>query len=642
MTTPRRQIRVSALGEDFQPPDDGEVAPEPADAEPSPAEQVREEVEREPDIAPEPSPVEPAPPEQVREETERARRERLATATPEELDPRRAPAVAGVEGAPPVPAVSIEVAPAERPAGSLRRFWRSLTPWTEEAGDTFASHVKGWPGRVADDWRNTFQRRRPPDQATLQAQFEAEQSAPRWLRLLLGNTVTRHRDGTFSPIVVGVVDLPVGPAGVARGGSAARRIVEVVRRTARTLGPDDVRMTPGQFTRFVQARVRDPKLTPEAFKASEAIETVTKRGLNVDWDLLARDVARGEVNNADDVARWISRNARPAPPPPGAGASPAQLAREAARKGTTQTDIEKMVKAFDASVKAKQLSQARLGVLPIFTPYLNPNTGPASTWRPFKPGQLTEAAIRRLNEGWSNIEANEAIRQMTDSNLAEIAAVSSPETIIRGWQNAAPGWRRKLIETVSPAVGEAIQTANAEEVKVAAQESVAASVAVSTVIQTATETTTAAITEAPPARPPRRAPRRPAAPPAGVAAGVPLPPRFAVVKGRKERRRRVGLRPGPVAWRQGFIWITASPPFQTQADVTFSRRKPAGVRIVSGPGSAAKSIRRLGGDPDVALKIDLGIVDIELTAKGRKKPRLRFKADPKQRTRGDITVKRIR
>lgn len=388
----------------------------------------------------------------------------------------------------PMISFSVELEPAARPVTGIKAVWRFLTPWTESADETFLSHMSGWPQRVKDDWVASFRPQEPKSQSALAEQFQAEQDAPLWARLLMGNTIVQRSDGTFSPVVVGVVDLPVGPGVAARTGDAARRVLEIVKRGVKTLGPDDVRMNPAQFDRFIKARVVSPNLAPEVFKAGEVARETVRRNINVNWAKMAEEIARGNVKNADDAAKWAARNARPAPVPAGAGASPAQLAAEAVRKGSTQTDIERIIKAFNDSVKAKQLvaASSRPAILPVINPYIVPDAGAASTWQPFKPGTLTEERIKELVDQWTTLRPAEAVRRMTGSNLTNVAAVAAPASVIQIAQKATPVTREKLLAALSPAAQQAIATNNATSLQNAAANEVMLSNVTATALKNAT------------------------------------------------------------------------------------------------------------------------------------------------------------
>ena len=127
---------------------------------------------------------------------------------------------------------------------------------------------------------------------------------------------------------------------------------------------------------------------------------------------------------------------------------------------------------------------------------------------------------------------------------------------------------------------------------------------------------------APPPRPPRPpAPPRPPRPPAPP----PTIPRLGEMK--DEAGRRLGM--GSITWKQGLWWITVYPPYRA-GNMRYTKNPPAGATMVRGPGSAQKTITKLGINVPEGLLLDMGIMDVRIGKHGR---RIKFKRDVKQRTR---------
>lgn len=97
--------------------------------------------------------------------------------------------------------------------------------------------------------------------------------------------------------------------------------------------------------------------------------------------------------------------------------------------------------------------------------------------------------------------------------------------------------------------------------------------------------------------------------------------------GEMEEKRRLAL--GSFTWRQGAFWITVYPPYGA-GNVMYTKEPPAGAKVVTGPGSAAKTITKLGTRVPEGVRWDMGIQDVIISKHGR---RIRFRRDPKQRTR---------
>jgi hypothetical protein len=100
-----------------------------------------------------------------------------------------------------------------------------------------------------------------------------------------------------------------------------------------------------------------------------------------------------------------------------------------------------------------------------------------------------------------------------------------------------------------------------------------------------------------------------------------------------------------IAWRQGFMWYVVKPPYKTKADVIPMRTPPANAQVVTGQKSAYNTIQALGGNPDIVLRIDMGIMDVIIENPVRnagKGGAIRFKRDVKRKTSGDINLKGVK
>jgi len=100
----------------------------------------------------------------------------------------------------------------------------------------------------------------------------------------------------------------------------------------------------------------------------------------------------------------------------------------------------------------------------------------------------------------------------------------------------------------------------------------------------------------------------------------------------------------PIVLKQGWAYWIIEPPYR-QENVRVSRTPPEGAVVYTGIGSAYKAIQALGGDVDVLLNMDIGIMDVKIdkpSAKPGRKGALRYRLDKYQRTHGDITARGVR
>lgn len=71
------------------------------------------------------------------------------------------------------------------------------------------------------------------------------------------------------------------------------------------------------------------------------------------------------------------------------------------------------------------------------------------------------------------------------------------------------------------------------------------------------------------------------------------------------------------------------PPYRA-GNVRYTKNPPAGATVVRGPGSAQKTLTKLGINVPGGVLLDLGAFDVHISRHGK---RIRFRQDPKGRTR---------
>jgi len=145
--------------------------------------------------------------------------------------------------------------------------------------------------------------------------------------------------------------------------------------------------------------------------------------------------------------------------------------------------------------------------------------------------------------------------------------------------------------------------------------------------------------EPPPRIPPPEVPPRipPRVPPPDIPTRVPPPPVAPPILPRLPGEKGIALtlaqRKGAIGWKQGFIYKAIYPPYG-EGDIINSRERIPGIKYVSGAKSAFLSIARITkGRIPPALARDMGIMDIRISTPEGGRPRIKFKADPKQKTR---------
>jgi len=95
---------------------------------------------------------------------------------------------------------------------------------------------------------------------------------------------------------------------------------------------------------------------------------------------------------------------------------------------------------------------------------------------------------------------------------------------------------------------------------------------------------------------------------------------------------------GSICWRQGKVWWIINYPYMDKSDVEILSYPPPGAKVVKGPKSAYQTIQTLTGVPPRELKLDLGIMDINITGGSE----MGYSRDIEQKTKGHIELKGVR
>ena len=172
---------------------------------------------------------------------------------PKNVTPEQAANNAAVDIAMTEKTAQITSAPAV--ANIVNNVWQAITPWADEKGETFLDAVKGYP----EYWLKSQQ---VPDQSELAKVYEAEQQSPAWYKLIFGQTVIRDGDKYFQ-LVQGESPM-ISPA--MEGLTATKAAFKSIKPLL-TVAPADVGLSDAAYIRFLNARIANPELSVESFKA---------------------------------------------------------------------------------------------------------------------------------------------------------------------------------------------------------------------------------------------------------------------------------------------------------------------------------------------------------------------------------------
>lgn len=508
--------------------------------------------------------------------------------------------------------------------------WRFITPWKEEKGQTAAAYL-----RETTRWAKF-----PPTQAELKTEYEASTAQPAWARLLFPNNVMRMRDGTYVRVLMGVPPM-VTPAG--------KLPAKEVQRIIKTIQIN--------WNKFVPAR--KPKVSAET------------------WARLTKAIERGTVKNADDATNWIKLHGTP----PAPGLSRVQQVRDTeaamdALKGAAAKRFLEQSREI-AAAEAARVREAALQARQMIV-----------FWTAALPGTLTYSkTVQRITE-LKRLTPSQALIQLSRDNATMWAAIAQPKTIAQMLTQVSTELRTKTLTELDIQMKELIEQATLtrqqeqqltelqEQLETAVLTQTATQLAqqlqtkgltqtqTATKVQTQTATETQTLTKAQvaqvtktavaqvvetPTIPPPVTPVTPSPPPRTPAPPKlppPPPPLLLPRKKREEEERRKKLRQYPITWRQGLIWIVIKPPYRTKSDIRIMKRPPKGAEVAEGARSAYKTIQSLGGDAyRLELDVDAGIMDILIRQPRRRagaKGAIRFRKDPHQKTKGDISLAGIR
>lgn len=119
-----------------------------------------------------------------------------------------------------------------------------------------------------------------------------------------------------------------------------------------------------------------------------------------------------------------------------------------------------------------------------------------------------------------------------------------------------------------------------------------------------------------------------------------LPKKKKIKKELKKKPKRY-----PIAWKQGFGFWVIFPPYKRKSDAKFMLKPPRGAKVARGIGSAYRTIQSLGGDANIILTLDMGIMDVKIirpSKKAGRKGTIRFTRDVKRKTKSDISLAGVR
>jgi len=488
-------------------------------------------------------------------------------------------------------------------ADLIKSLWRSLTPWNEEAGQTYLEYMKQYPERVKATFLANIAYQGGAirgDQTVLKQQYKAEQAeakdAPLWARLLFPPTVYYDKGRDTYGIVI------AGEAPMVGGGKTVTKTVERIAKVA------------------VKERVN--------------------------WKAVTDAIKRGEIKSATDAKRWqeIQKAFKPKPPlgRPRLRKADIREAVTGAQKRQSQYMERAKIKARPESVKARisarQAEAAatrrairQAGTQPVRVPTLAQIRTSPKIVPMLSPGLKRKLAGQTLTEVSPGV-IQEVQREIQSKIMAGTILSNAIQEAVstEGLTQTQLSQRiKELVQQqieVLPDTATQTQTQTQTQIKEQVKQAIQMQTKLQTKLQPAEKTPE---TPSEPIPKPKKPPR------------LIKPP---TAKQDKEARATILKAGGAIAWRQGKVggkdrWDVITYPYASDSDYHMVLGEaPQGAAVAKGKRSAYRTAQVLRGQPPKKqVNVDSGIKDVAVIPSG-KRIALRFTPDPQGLTKGDITI----
>jgi hypothetical protein len=521
----------------------------------------------------------------------------------------------------------------------INNVWQAVTPWAEEKGETFLDTVKDLP----QAWINA---QTPPKQADLAKVYAAESESPFWYKAIFGHSVEKNNDGTYSQVVQGELPM-VSPAMFGLG--AAKTAFKSVKPLL-TVAPAEIGMADAQYLRFLNARISNPNLSAEGFKALDG--------------LLSDAVKSGGSTFAKQQAISMGYKLSGVLQP---GEEAAEIASGVSRvvKGSKIVDTAIDPYAMGGRVPTANWYQEVLATIKADKPAIQTAA---------KIEQSLSKVVQTVNN--STLTATQTARVLIDRGAVSAALATKTAATLQLLEAVSPALREAALVSVSEKVSDAITSGKSEATiqkiaqaevvsitkaanKVAANSKTAIDLqpvtkaAIKSVSQTVPETQaqirtdtelkqqtkTQTKTETQVKTSPKTVTETVTKAKIGKTTGKEIEPPVRppttkipvfVLKlpgaGGEVLKLTAKEHAGIVAWRQGIFYIMKWEPYH-KAHTRYTREAIPGVAYHDGIGSAAKSIVALRGEIPENIRFDMGIQDVNIFRGTGGRPDIAFKLD---------------
>lgn len=462
---------------------------------------------------------------------------------------------------------------------AIKTVFRMLTPWNEEAGETYLKYMQGWSGRVKESFKqSTRSTATPESQASLKAEYEANKSAPMWAKALMPKTVGLRN---------------------------------------------------GEYYRITTTEA------PGAGKKTAVVDTAKRiviNAKNIDWDDVLSRIRSGKAQTPADIAKAKLTNYQKIDE--AAAISKVETAIREAQSASRAVHAERMT-ASSMQALNKQLAQdialeyARGIRLPkkiatLKTTIARPS--PAVTLKPV----FTATEVKMLTQ----VVPMTTVQRIEAMQVQAATAKTSPATkaALKTLQKQMEALQNQIQESISTRVDTASRIAESIQTATKAKNAVKTQTATREAVKQAIETTTDKAIKADLRKLTAVLTKRPIATPREAntvesgenkAPWVFLPPK-PLPKGAGDKEKRAYIKSGvpSVTFRMGElsggrdVWHV----FTATNHLVLTGKRPVGAVEVDGPGSALKTLKNIAKTPlSERITRRIGFMQVQITPGTRAK-----------------------
>lgn len=512
---------------------------------------------------------------------------------------------------------------------TIKNIYRNLTPWDEDAGETYIAYMKKYPERLKASFLPAAK-----TQEELKTKYDNYQKQPLWAKALFGSPhiIYDKKKDTYIEFAAGEAPMISGAGGKEKLAKTATKVIEKIVKEASKESKVAEKVT--------EAAKTTKKLKTIEINWNKILEDAEKAKKQADWDkvwgsikqTVSKEQDRAALKNSKLSIARIKESLDAAQAKKAADLIKKQAESQKNKellqrliKPVSKEDIaarerigtiNKQIQAELAKIRAKPNTKIRLAVLPTISEKIAAETTTAT-------GTATQTELQQM-----------AKAREKAATLLSTAVVIATQTL------PANATQTQIEQAIQEAVDVQLKT----QVKPKEVEQVKEAIDTITKETTTTKTTTPSKTVAPAKASEPPVPGKPVPQPTPSKPPTPgKPPDRIRHNGSghmtdRQLRQLVKDSEGVIAFRLGTLagkdqWRVYIPPYGEENRRIIRGRKPVGVKhIVKGPESAYETAQVISG-PSIDRKFiddDIGFMRAVFEPLDRKRGvKLTFEHDPK-------------